>query len=40
MSDDFGLARMWAGTRTFRLADGPGEVHRNQIGTPELAEHE
>jgi acyl-CoA dehydrogenase len=40
VSDDFGLAGMWAGTRTLRLADGPDEVHRNQIGKLELAEHE
>jgi acyl-CoA dehydrogenase len=38
--DDFGLAYMYAGTRTLRLADGPDEVHRNQIGRLELAEHE
>jgi acyl-CoA dehydrogenase len=40
VSDDFGLAGMWAGTRTLRLADGPDEVHRNQIGKLELSEHE
>jgi acyl-CoA dehydrogenase len=40
VSDDFGLAGMWASTRTLRLADGPDEVHRNQIGRLELAEHE
>jgi acyl-CoA dehydrogenase len=40
VSDDFGLAGMWAGTRTLRLADGPDEVHRNQIGKLELAEHD
>ena len=40
VSDDFGLASMWAGTRTLRLADGPDEVHRNQIGALELREHE
>jgi acyl-CoA dehydrogenase len=40
VSDDFGLAGMWAGTRTLRLADGPDEVHRNQIGRLELSEHD
>jgi len=37
--DDFGLARMFAMTRTLRLADGPDEVHRNQIAKLELREH-
>lgn len=36
VTDDFGLARAWAGARTLRLADGPDEVHRNQIGRLEL----
>src|SRR5215813_10433297 len=40
VSQEFGLAGMWAGTRTLRLADGPDEVHRNQIGALELREHE
>ncbi len=40
VSDDFPLAGMWAGVRTLRLADGPDEVHRNQIGQLELREHE
>jgi acyl-CoA dehydrogenase len=35
--DDFGLARAYAHARTLRLADGPDEVHRNQIGKLELA---
>jgi acyl-CoA dehydrogenase len=35
--DDFGLARGYAHARTLRLADGPDEVHRNQIGKLELA---
>jgi acyl-CoA dehydrogenase len=35
--DDFGLARAYAHARTLRLADGPDEVHRNQIGKVELA---
>jgi acyl-CoA dehydrogenase len=36
VTTDFGLARMFAGARTLRLADGPDEVHRNQIGRLEL----
>ena len=37
VSDDFPLARIYAGLRTLRLADGPDEVHlrtvaRNEIG--------
>ena len=39
VADDFPLARMYAHTRTLRLADGPDEVHRNQIGKLELARH-
>jgi acyl-CoA dehydrogenase len=37
--DDFFLAGAWAGARTLRLADGPDEVHRNQIGQLELRKH-
>ena len=37
--DDFGLARAYANARTLRLADGPDEVHRNQLGRLELARH-
>ena len=37
--DDFGLAHAYASARTLRLADGPDEVHRNQIGRLELAKH-
>jgi acyl-CoA dehydrogenase len=37
--DDFGLARAYAHARALRLADGPDEVHRNQIGRLELARH-
>lgn len=32
---DFPLARMWAHTRTLRIADGPDEVHLNQLGRRE-----
>jgi acyl-CoA dehydrogenase len=38
VSDDFGLARAYAGARTLRFADGPDEVHRNQIAKIELGE--
>jgi acyl-CoA dehydrogenase len=37
--DDFQLARAYAHARTLRLADGPDEVHRQQIGRLELARH-
>jgi len=37
MSDDFPLAYAYAHARSLRLADGPDEVHRNQIGKIELA---
>jgi acyl-CoA dehydrogenase len=36
VSDDFGLAQAYAHSRTLRLADGPDEVHRNQIAKLEL----
>ena len=39
VSDDVELAGMYAGARTLRLADGPDEVHRNQIGKLELRAH-
>jgi acyl-CoA dehydrogenase len=39
VSQDFLLAGMYAKARTLRLADGPDEVHRNQIGTLELRRH-
>ncbi|MBK7473384.1 MAG: acyl-CoA dehydrogenase family protein [Betaproteobacteria bacterium] len=37
--DDFDLARAYAHARTLRFADGPDEVHRNQIGKIELSKH-
>jgi acyl-CoA dehydrogenase len=40
VSEDFGLAYAFAHARTLRLADGPDEVHRNQIGRLELRKHE
>ncbi len=39
VSDDFVLARMYAGLRTLRFADGPDEVHRRQVARTELARH-
>lgn len=36
VSDDFTLAAQWANSRTLRLADGPDEVHRNQIAKLEM----
>jgi len=38
-SADFGLAEAYAHTRTLRLADGPDDVHRNQIGRLELRKY-
>ena len=38
VSDDFGLAYAYAHARTLRFADGPDEVHRNQIAKIELGE--
>lgn len=35
VSQDTPLARMWAGLRTLRLADGPDEVHLAQMGRNE-----
>ena len=39
VSEDAGLARAYASLRTLRLADGPDEVHRFQLGRMELAKH-
>ena len=36
VTSDFGLAEAYANARTLRLADGPDEVHRNQIARLEL----
>ncbi len=38
-SDDFGLGVAYATARLLRLADGPDEVHRNQIARLELRKH-
>jgi acyl-CoA dehydrogenase len=40
VSDDFGLASMYAHIRTLRLADGPDEVHRLTVARRELRKHE
>jgi acyl-CoA dehydrogenase len=39
VTTDFGLAKMYAGIRTLRLADGPDEVHRRTIARLELGKH-
>jgi len=39
VSDDFPLASAYANARTIRFADGPDEVHREQIGKLELARY-
>jgi acyl-CoA dehydrogenase len=39
VSQDFHLAYHYASSRTLRFADGPDEVHRNQIGRLELAKY-
>ena len=39
ITDDFGLAMAYANARLLRIADGPDEVHRNQIGKLELAKY-
>jgi acyl-CoA dehydrogenase len=40
VSDDFGLAYAYAGARTLRLADGPDEVHRDQIARLEMKKYQ
>ena len=39
VSNDFGLAKAYASSRTLRFADGPDEVHRNAIAKDELARY-
>ena len=39
-SNDFGLTHAYAMARVLRLADGPDEVHRNQIGKLELRKYD
>jgi len=36
VSDDFGLAELWANTRIVRLTDGPDEVHERQLARLEF----
>lgn len=36
LSQDTPLASLWAGLRTLRFADGPDEVHIQQIGKAEV----
>ena len=40
VSQDTPLARMYAGIRTLRLADGPDEVHRRTVAQRELRKHQ
>ena len=40
VSGDYTLAAQWANSRTLRLADGPDEVHRNQIARLELKKYQ
>lgn len=40
VSDGIPLAALWANSRTLRLADGPDEVHRAQIGKLELRKYQ
>jgi acyl-CoA dehydrogenase len=37
--NDFGLAHVDAMSRVLRLAEGPDEVHRDQLGKMELRKH-
>jgi acyl-CoA dehydrogenase len=40
VSQDTPLARLYAGMRTLRLADGPDEVHRRTVARLELGKHQ
>ena len=40
VTEDYGLAAAYANARTLRLADGPDEVHRNQIARLELRRYQ
>ncbi|MFD1611450.1 acyl-CoA dehydrogenase family protein [Sphingomonas tabacisoli] len=39
VSEDFGLAEMWATSRMLRIADGPDEVHMRQIARMEFGKY-
>ena len=39
VSEDFGLAKAYAGIRTLRLADGPDEVHNRSIARMEFGKY-
>ena len=39
VTKDFGLAKMYAGIRTLRLADGPDEVHNRAIARLEFGKY-
>ena len=39
VSQDTPLARIWAATRTLRLADGPDEVHKRSLAKRELSHY-
>ncbi|MCF8469273.1 MAG: acyl-CoA dehydrogenase family protein [Parvibaculum sp.] len=39
VTSDFGLAKMYSGIRTLRLADGPDEVHNRTIARLEFRKH-
>lgn len=39
VTNDYGLGAAYATARLLRIADGPDEVHRNQIGRLELRRH-
>ena len=38
-NNDFGIAHAYTVARFLRIADGPDEVHRNQIGQLELRKY-
>ena len=40
VSGDFFLAEAYSGLRTLRLADGPDEVHTDQVGRLELKKYD